>query len=339
MASQTVLITGGNGFIGRHIVAAFLDAGWHVRASIRNLDKAPEISSSIADHLGRNVDDALSFVRLDLSSDEGWNEACSGIDVLVHSASPFPIEQPTDENELIRPAVDGAVRALRFAAAQSVDRVVMTSSIAAISGQAARPNGTFDETDWTDASHPSCTAYVKSKTLAEKAAWEFVESSDGSSISLTCINPGFVLGAPIGDSAGTSVRVIQRLVDAKDPAVPKLGFSIVHVDDVAKAHLEAARRPETGGERIALASGPMWFADLSKAIKRAYPNRKVVTRVAPTPFMRLLAFFDGEVRSILPLLDRMDRIDNTKAKTLLGLDHIAPDLAVVETAKYLIDNA
>ncbi len=333
---STALITGITGYLARHTAAVFLQAGWNVRGSLRTPSRANEVTSSLSGHLGSDVSDRLDFVSLDLMSDEGWREALEGIDVLVHVASPFPIEQPKDEAELIRPAVDGTLRALRAAHESGVERVVLTSSVAAISGQDARPNGTFDETDWTIVDHPANEPYVKSKTLAEQAAWDYIER-EAPEIKMTTINPGFILGPPIGESAASSVSVIERVVDAKDPAVPKLGFTIVHVEDVALAHLRAAERPDTSGERIAVASDAMWFAEIAQAIKDEHPSRKVVTRIAPKFLLQLLAIFDGEIKGILPILGRMDRIDNTKARTMLDLDFASSRSAVVETANYVID--
>lgn len=335
----TALITGASGYIAKHTVLRFLEAGYEVRGSVRRLERGDEVHAAVAPHVGNDVDlDAqLDFVALDLDSDNGWDEALAGIDVLVHMASPFPIAQPEDENELIRPAVDGTLRALRAAAANGVDRVILTSSAAAITGGPPRPHGTFDETDWTDLDHPGLTPYIKSKTLAERAAWEFVDN-EAPSMRLTVINPVFVLGAPLDDNYGSSMEVIERFLRGKDPAVPAIGFSLVDVGDIAEMHLRAAQRPDTAGERIAGATRGMWFVEMAEILKSAHPDRRIVTRKAPKWLLRLLAIFDKQIASILPSLDRLDELDNAKAVELLDMRFVPPEDSVRSSAAYLVDN-
>ncbi len=335
----TALITGSSGYIAKHTVQRFLNAGYHVRGSVRRLERGDEVRAAVKPGLqaGVDLDTALEFVALDLGSDDGWNDALQGVDVLVHMASPFPIAQPKDEDELIRPAVDGTLRALRAAHANGVDRVVLTSSAVAITGGPARPNGSFNEDDWSDINHPGLNAYGKSKTLAERAAWDYVENQ-APDMKLTTINPVFVLGAPLDENFGSSIEVIERILGAKDPAVPEIGFSVVDVGDIAEMHLRAAQRPETAGERIAGATRGMWFLDMAKVIKAAHPDRKIVTRKAPKLLLRVLALFDPQIKATLPSLGRMDEVDNTKAKTLLGMDFTDPDESVRTSAAFLIDN-
>lgn len=336
----TALVTGSSGYIAKHTVQRFLNAGYDVRGSVRRLDRGDEVRAAVQPglHPGVDVDASLGFVALDLGSDDGWTEALEGVDVLVHTASPFPIAQPDNENELIRPAVDGTLRALRAAHTNGVDRVVLTSSSAAISsGLPARPNGRFNEDDWSDINSPAISAYAKSKTLAERAAWEFVEN-ESPDLQLTTINPVFVLGAPLDSNYGSSINLIERIVGAKDPALPEVGFSVVDVGDIAEMHLRAAQRPETAGERIAGAARGMSLLDMAKVIKAAYPDRKIVTRRAPKPLLRVLARFDPEIKAALPMLGRMDEVDNSKAKSLLDMDFIDPIESVRTSAAYIIDN-
>lgn len=221
-------------------------------------------------------------MALDLTQDAGWAEALSGADVLVHTASPFPMTQPKEEAALIRPAVDGARRALRGAQAAGIDRVVLTSSaVAVMNTELASGKPAYDEADWTDTAHPGVTAYEKSKTLAEQAAWDFV-NEDAPGIALTVINPVRVLGAPLDLNYGTSVQVVERILKAQDPMLPRIGFPIVDVTDVAEMHLRAVERPETAGKRYIAAEEFLWFRDIAEAIKAEYPGRKVVTREART---------------------------------------------------------
>lgn len=336
----TVLITGSSGYIAKHTVQRFLNAGYNVRGSVRRLERGDEVRAAVQAglHPGVDVDSALEFVALDLGSDEGWTEALEGVDVLVHTASPFPIAQPDNEDELIRPAVDGTLRALRAAHTNGVNRVILTSSAAAIySGIPARPNGSFNEDDWSDSNSPTISAYAKSKTIAERAAWEFVEN-ESPDMQLTTINPVFVLGAPLDHNYGSSINLIERIVRAKDPAVPEIGFSIVDVGDIAEMHLRAAQRPETAGERIAGATRGMWFREIAEVVKAAYPDRKIVTRKAPKPLLWVLARFDPEIKATLPMLNRMDEVDNSKAKSLLDMDFTDPIESIRTSAAYVIDN-
>ena len=337
--SERVLITGASGYIAKHTVRRFLDAGYVVRGSVRRLERGEEVRAAVAPHVGPDVDldRQLEFVALDLSADAGWDEALADVDVLVHMASPFPIAQPKDEDELIRPAVDGTRRALRAASANGVDRVILTSSAVAITGGPERPHGSFDETDWTDVDHPGLTPYQKSKTLAERAAWDFVEN-EAPDMRLTVINPVFVLGAPLDANYGSSMEVIERFVTAKDPAVPRIGFSIVDVGDIAEMHLRAAQRPETAGERIVGATRGVWFPDMARVIKDAHPDRKIVTREAPKLLLRLLAIFDKQLASVVPSIGRLDELDNAKARTLLEMEFVAPEESIRSSAAYLIDN-
>lgn len=339
MAEQTALITGASGYIAKHTVQRFLNAGFAVRGSLRSLTRSQEVVDAISAGLTEGVEtsERLSFVALDLTSDDGWNDALVDVDVLVHMASPFPIEQPKNADELIRPAVDGTLRALRAAHNNNVSRVVLTSSVAAIVGNDERPNASFDETDWTNVDHPSVSPYMASKTLAEQAAWDYVKN-EAPEIQLTTINPSFVLGAPLDGNYGSSIEAIERIVGAKDPAVPAVGFPCVDVRDVATMHLRAAQRPETAGERIIASSRAMWILDIAEVIKEAFPERKVVTRPAPDWLIKIIGVFDKQVKAILPSLGRLDHVTNDKALRLLDMTFIDPAESVRSSAKYVIDN-
>jgi dihydroflavonol-4-reductase len=261
-----------------------------------------------------------------------------GVDVLMHTASPFPLDQPKNEDDLIRPAVDGAMRALRAAHAAGVKRVILTSSTAAISGSAL-PAGdiSFDETNWTDPTDPDTGAYVRSKTLAEQAAWNFV-SKDAPDMHLTTINPGFVLGAPLDQHFGTSIQVIERLLRGKDPMLPDIGFSTVDVQDVAEMHVTVINKPETFGQRIMTVDSFLTFKDIAQAVKAAFPSRRIPTRVAPNFLIRILGRFDPTIKSIIPGLGRVDKIDNSRARATIGRGMRQARKSVVSSATYLIDN-
>ena len=235
--AETVLLTGVSGFIAKHVALKLLNAGYNVRGTVRRLDRAAEIKAALQPYLSENAGQ-LSLVQADLESDAGWAEAMSGITAPVHTASPFPIAQPKDPAVVIRPAVEGTERVLKAAAAAGVTRVVLTSSTVAILNE-AKADTLQDEADWCDVHLPSTTPYAKSKTLAERAAWEVAKARG---LKLTTINPGLVLGPPLDEHYGSSLGLIERFLKGKDPMLPALGFPIVDVRDVAEMHLRALQR-------------------------------------------------------------------------------------------------
>jgi dihydroflavonol-4-reductase len=334
--TQTVLLTGASGFIAKHVLQKFLLAGLTVRASVRTAKREDEVIAALEPGAAKAAQQRLSFVHLDLTDDAGWQEAAEGVDAVVHTASPFPIAQPADAEALIRPAVDGTLRALRAAQAAGVGRVVLTSSIAAIMRcDLPSDRDQHDETDWTHLEHPAATFYDRSKTMAERAAWDFV-LTEAPGMALTTINPGFVLGPPLDDTFGSSVAFIKRLLSGKDPMLPALGLPIVDVRDVAEMHLCALRLPETAGKRYPATAGSMWFVEMSRRLKAKYPDRRLATREAPKLLMRLIALFDAEVKSILPDLGQIYRVSNRRAVEDMGMNFIPAEQAMLATAAYLV---
>ena len=336
-----VLLTGSSGYIGKHITLRLLTDGYEVRASVRNNAKADEVRAAMLAHLpaGFDVDSKLSFVELDLESDEGWDSAIDGVDVLIHSASPFPIASPKDENDLIRPAVEGTLRALTAAHGAGVKRVILTSSVAAIYGNDL-PAGTteFDETMWSDPNHRvGRVAYTKSKTLAEKAAWDYIEN-EAPELVLTTVNPVLVAGAPLDRHFGSSVSVVERILNGKDPMLPDISFNIVDVKDVAAMHVKAITTDAAKGQRFIASAGMRSFVDIAKTLAEAFPARKITTAQAPSIMIRFLALFDGEIRSVLPTLGKHVGVNNSKTQKVLGIDFIPVEKSLVETANFLLDN-
>ncbi|SFS20447.1 SDR family oxidoreductase [Yoonia litorea] len=337
---KTVLLTGATGYIAKHIALQLLEAGYHVRGTVRSLDRGAEVAAAVRPHLSDPTDlqTRLTFTSLDLSSDTGWDAAMTGIDVLMHTASPFPLTQPKDEEDLIRPAVDGTLRALTAAHEAGVKRVILTSSTVAITGSDLPAGDTsYDETNWTDPNAPDATPYVKSKTLAERAAWDFV-SNEASDMQLTTVNPGIVLGAPLDGNFGTSIDVIKRLVKGKDPMLPDIGFTTVDVRDVAEMHVAVIDKPYTFGQRVMTVDKFLKYAELAQAIKSAYPDRRIPTRTAPDFLIKILGRFDPAVKSIIPSLGRVDKTDNSRARAILGRGMRQAHKAAVASAAYLIDN-
>jgi len=337
-----VLLTGASGYIGKHITLQLLNEGYEVRASVRNKAKADEVRTAMSAHLpeGFKLDKKLSFVELDLESDKGWPKALEGMDVLIHSASPFPIASPKDENDLVRPAVEGTLRALKAAHQAGVKRVILTSSVAAIYGSDLPAGKTeFDETMWSDPNHViGKMAYNKSKTLAEKAAWDYIQS-EAKEIQLTTINPVLVAGAPLDKNFGASVSVLERLMNGKDPVLPDMSFGIVDVKDVAKMHVLVIKSKAAYGQRFIANAGSRTFIQMAKALKAEFPARKIPTGQAPTILIRFLALFDGEIKAVLPGLGKHINPSSKKAETVLGISFIPVETSLIETGNFLLDNA
>ncbi|MFM1952057.1 MAG: hypothetical protein RJA33_851 [Actinomycetota bacterium] len=336
-----VLLTGASGYIGKHITLELLNQGYEVRASLRSLKKASEVIDAVTPHLkdSKNLDSRLSFVELDLEKDSGWDDALEGIDALMHTASPFPIASPKDENELIRPAVEGTLRALKAAKKAGVKRVVLTSSVAAIYGSdLPEDKAAFDESMWSDVSHPvGRVAYTKSKTLAEKAAWDFIKG-DAPDMNLTTINPVLVLGAPLDKNFGSSISVVERIMKGSDPMLPNLKFAIVDVQDVAKMHVLALSKPESIGERIIASSETFSFVAIAKYIKDQFPDSKAKTAQAPDLLIKFLSLFDAQIKAILPLIGKSMLVSNSKARAILDIDFIPVEQSLKSSAEFLVKN-
>ena len=332
---ETILLTGISGFLAKHCAAKLLNAGYAVRGSVRRLDRTDEVRGALQQHLDDPAAlDRLTFVALDLTADAGWAEALTGVSALIHTASPFPISQPKNPDDLIRPAVDGTLRALRAAKAAGVKRVVLTSStVAVLGGHDARQK---DESDWFDPDGPGASAYARSKTLAERAAWAFVKD-EAPEMLLTVINPGFIVGPPMDGNFGSSIGVVRRFLRGKDPMLPAVGFPVVDVRDVAEMHLRALQRPATAGKRYLAVAGSMWMYDMGRVLKAAYPERRIPTQIAPKFVLRILALFDAEIRSVLSEVGKMEQVSNARAVAEMDLQFIPPDEALRAAAQVLVD--
>src|SRR3989440_2996444 len=277
---QTVLVTGGSGYLGGWCVIELLHRGYTVRTTVRSLSREPEVRATV----GSEVDpgDRLTVLAADLTSDEGWSEAVRGCDYVLHVASPFPPKQPKDPDELIVPAREGTLRVLRASLDAGVKRVVVTSSVAAIrlsDGAASRP---LDEGDWTNPNSPGLTPYVRSKTIAEQAAWDLVRER-GEEGRLSVVNPGAIIGPVLNDDLSFSLQAVQRLLEGV-PGAPRLGFNLVDVRDVADLELKAMTAPEAGGERFIAATPFRWTPEVGAVLPARLGSAasKVPTRTAPT---------------------------------------------------------
>ncbi|MCO4823891.1 MAG: aldehyde reductase [Amylibacter sp.] len=334
---KKILVTGGSGFIAKHIVLQLLNEGFEVRASVRSMDRSAEIMAAMVLHAKNtdSLDTRLTFCELDLNSDAGWDDALQNCQALMHTASPFPMEQPEDEQVLIKPAVEGTLRALKAAQKAGVERIILTSSIVSIyNKRLAAGRNRYDETDWSETNSLMATAYSKSKTQAEKAAWNYVREHP--ELKLTSICPSLVLGPPLDGKIGASLGVIARLMNGKDPMVPNLGMALVDVRDIAQMHVRALQRPESAGNRFIGSERFMWMRDIALVLKAEYPDRKIPLRVAPDWLMRIMGMFDKTIKGILPTLGREIPLDNSAAAEILGIEFIEARQAIRTSASSLI---
>lgn len=314
--AERVLVTGASGFIAGHVVAELRSHGYWVRGTSR-----------------RPVEGLDDVVAADLSRDEGWAAAVEGCDYVMHVASPIPKESPKSEDELIRPAVDGTLRVLRAAADAGVKRVVLTSSIAAVSS-GHRDEAVRTEADWSIVDRSP--GYPKSKTLAEQAAWDFARESG---MDLVAVNPGMVLGPLHNPTVGTSVQVVHRLLTRDMPASPKMGFALVDVRDVATAQRLALQTPAAAGNRYILAGEHMWMRDIAAVLAEEFNPRgyRVPTGSLPTPLLRLLARFDSSIRPALDFVGRRELVSADKARRELGWTMRPVRDTILDTARSLIE--
>jgi nucleoside-diphosphate-sugar epimerase len=337
MAGELVLVTGGSGFIGAHCILQLLQAGYQVRTTVRSLAREADVRAMLRTG-GVDAGDRLSFVAADLTTDAGWPEAVAGCAYVLHVASPFPQSLPKHEDDLIVPAREGALRVLRAAHDAGVKRVVLTSSFAAI-GYGQKPqNAPFTEDNWTDPNGPDVRPYTKSKTLAERAAWDFI-AREGGALELSVVNPVGVLGPVLGPDYSTSILLVQRLMDGAMPGCPRLIFGIVDVRDVADLHIRAMTDPAAKGERfLALTGDFMSMQDIAKVLKARMgaAARRVPTNQLPDFLVRLAAMRDPAVQQILPELGKYKNGSNEKARRLLGWAPRSREDAIVATAESMI---
>lgn len=334
---STVLVTGGSGFVGIHVILQLLAAGQMVRTTVRRPDRQADVLAMLREG-GAASPESLSFFTADLIRDDGWREAVTGCDYVLHVASPLSTSVPKDENEMIIPARDGTLRVLRAARAAGVRRVVITSSVAAIGYGHPPRDKPFDEADWTNLEGADVQPYPKSKTLAERAAWDFV-AREGNGLELSVINPAGIFGPTLGPDFSGSIEIVKSLLDGAMPAVPRVYFGVVDVRDVADLHLRAMTSPEAKGERfIAVSSATMSILDIAKLLRRELgPRARRVPRLqAPDWLVRVAATRIPLLRAVVPMLGKVRRSTGAKAKIILDWQARSGEEAILSTAESLI---
>jgi nucleoside-diphosphate-sugar epimerase len=333
---SAVLVTGGSGFVGSFCILQLLAEGHTVRTTVRSLKREPEVRAMLKAG-GADAGNRLSFVAADLEQDAGWSQAVTGCEYVLHVASPIPVAVPKNEDELIVPAREGALRVLRAARDARVKRVVMTSSFAAI-GYGLKPQtAPFDESSWTDVNGYGATPYIKSKTIAERAAWDFVKSAGGPELAV--VNPVAILGPVLGSDYSPSVMIVQRMMDGSIPGCPQRWFGIVDVRDVADLHVRAMTHPAARGERFLCTGGDfMSMLEIAKVLKARMgaAAAKVPARQLPNWLVRLAALRDPALKQLIPELGKQKNGTNAKARGLLGWKPRSSEDAIVASAESLI---
>jgi len=314
---RTVLVSGGSGFLGGWCVVELLRRGYGVRTTVRDLSREAEVRNAVASQV--DAGDRLTVLAADLLEDAGWAEAVAGCDYVLHVASPFPPVQPDDPDELIVPAREGTLRVLKAALDAGVERIVVTSSVAAVTGSGKAVSGRpLDERDWSDPENMKMTPYARSKTIAERAAWDYM-AERGATEKLATVNPGAIIGPALHDDHSYSLQAIERLIKGI-PGTPKIGFSFVDVRDVADLQIRAMTAPDAGGERFVATERYMWMGEIAAVLRERLGDRapKVPRRNVPNLVVRAMAIFDPSLRSIVGQLGRKTELSSEKAEERLA---------------------
>lgn len=337
MEKKLVLITGGTGLVSSHCILLLLESGYAVRTTVRSLSRKQEVLEMLQRGGGQTIEN-LSFIEADLTGDEGWSDAVQGCEYVLHVATPISLETPKHENEVIQPAVDGTLRVLRAAKKSEVKRVVLTSSFAAIGYGPNPEKRPWTEKDWTNPNNTALSAYVKSKSLAELAAWDFMKR-DGGRMELTVINPMAIFGPTLGRRLSTGHQLIKQLMDGSMKILPRVDFGIVDVRDVADLHLRAMTHPKAAGERfLALAGGTMSFHEIAMTLRKRFGDheKRVATKTVPDWLLRLAAPFSVKAKQVLPMLGQFRISSNEKARTVLGWNPRSNEEAVIAAGESLL---
>jgi len=336
-SSKPILVTGASGFVAIHTIIQLLQQGYKVRATLRTLSREAEVRETISKYVQAN--DRLEIIPADLEQESGWDEAMQDIEYVLHIASPFPLFEPKNEDELIIPAVEGTLRILRAAHKSKVKRVIQVSSVAAISSGHNGENRTFTEEDWSNIDKP-IGAYSKSKTLAERAAWDFINGTENiNKLELVTINPSLILGPVPNKNFRTSVELIRTYMLGQVPGVGRIKMGIVDVRDVAGAIILAMNTPEAAGNRFLCSAGVLWIKEVAGVLYKEYSKRgyKIPTIQFPSFLIRFIGLFDKKIALVTDSLDWDYEFSNEKARRILKWNPRSPKEAILAMAESLIE--
>lgn len=321
---ETVLVTGGTGFVGSHCVLQLLQKGYNVKTTLRSVKRKGEVIDMLKAG-GINSFDQLTFVETDLTKDANWDEAVRGCTYVLHVASPIFSTLPKDPNEMIRPAVDGTLRVLKAARDAGVKRVVVTSNFGAIGYSHKDPNTEITEAEWTNPNQKDLSSYARSKVMAERAAWDFI-NREGGNLELSVINPVFIMGPSLGPDLPSGFDLPKNLINGSMKSVPNIPFNIIDVRDVADLHIRAMTNPDAKGQRfIAMAGGKITMPEMAILLRNKLPElaKKVSTKVLPNWVVYMAALFNEQAKHAAPLLKVSRKTSSEKARTMLGWAPIA----------------
>jgi dihydroflavonol-4-reductase len=333
---KLILVTGASGYVGKWCVVKLLEKGYRVRGTVRSNAKAAQVRETVAREVGAEAAARLELVTADILDDKGWPEAMAGVDAVMHVATAIRADEPRDQSLVIRPAIEGTARVLRFAHAAGIRRVILTSSIATVGYGHGQTSGrrTYDETYFTNLDAMRWKwAYCVGKTMAERAAWEFARANG---LDLTTIHPGAIIGPALDDDASVSVGMVSGLLDNATPALPSNGFSIVDVRDTADMHVAALEKPEAIGQRYLATAEYMPFPRVAALVQELYPDRRIVQRTVPDWIIRLVAMFGGPARQIINDIGNVKIFDGRKGEALMGHPYIATRQSISDTAESVI---
>ncbi len=335
-SEQTVLVTGGSGFLGGWCLVELLQRGYRTRTTVRNLAREAEVRANVGSQL--DAGDRLTVLAADLTDDQGWSEAVDGCDYVLHVASPFPPAQPKDPDDLIVPARDGTLSVLRASMAAGVKRVVVTSSVAAVrnAGDGAAAGRELTEADWSDPDNPHLTPYTRSKTIAERAAWDYMRGEEAED-RLVTVQPGAIIGPVLGGDRSYSLQAVERMLTGKMPGLPRLGFSFIDVRDVAALEVDAMTAPDAAGQRLLAAGEFLWLSEVAAILRDQLGSdaRRVPRRRVPDVVVRAIALFDPGVRSVVGELGQKTTYSLENAKRRVGWAPRPIEETIVDCARSL----
>jgi len=334
--AEAVLVTGGTGFVGIHCILQLLNKGYKVKTTMRSLNRKNEVIEMLKVG-GISSFENLAFIETDLTKDANWDNAAKDCDYVLHIATPIFLRVPRDENEMIIPAVEGTLRVLKAARDAGAKRVVMTSNFGAVGYSHKDTTKIITEKSWTDPNEKGLSAYNKSKVMAERAAWDFI-NKEGSNLELAVVNPMGIFGPSLGPDLSSGFELLKRVLDGSMRAIPNITLGIVDVRDVADLHIRAMTDPAAKGQRfLALAGGILSLPEIAVLLKNKLGDKakKVSTRKLPDWMVRVAALFSPTARNIVPQLGRYRNASNEKAKTMLGWQPRTNEESILATAESL----